>query len=173
MSLTHPSGSALNKITSVSSAVDPKKSRDELLLSRLDEVEKLTFYLKDELKKNQTNVSQLSGQLQEKELQSTCSGSLLRLTCQVNHVRDAKILLQSNMEDNRKELQQLMNEKIDLQNKIAELQHQHNLQMQDMLYKNRSMESQCQTVTSQLSMSKAENETLKVSLPKTTLYSPC
>lgn len=70
--------------------------------------------------------------------------------------------MQSNIEDGKKELQQLMHEKIELQNKIAELQNQHNSQMQEMLYKYRSLEAQCQTVTSNLNMSKAENESLKV-----------
>ena len=68
------------------------------------------------------------------------------------------------MEGNKKELEVVMAEKLELQNKIFELQQQHNNQMQDLLYKHRNLETQHQTTTSSLNMSRAENESLKLTI---------
>ena len=66
------------------------------------------------------------------------------------------------VDGSKKELEAAFQSKLELQNKIVELQQQHNNQMQDFLYKHRSLETIHQTTVSSLNMSKAENDSLRV-----------
>lgn len=77
-------------------------------------------------------------------------------------VNEVKAVFQESSADAKREINVLMEEKVELQKKIVDLQTQFNNQMQDMIYKNRSIENMYQSTMSNLNMSKAENDSLKV-----------
>eukprot|EP01117_Protostelium_nocturnum_P008739 TRINITY_DN3133_c0_g1_i1.p2 TRINITY_DN3133_c0_g1~~TRINITY_DN3133_c0_g1_i1.p2 ORF type:complete len:697 (-),score=270.08 TRINITY_DN3133_c0_g1_i1:97-2187(-) len=82
----------------------------------------------------------------------------------ITKINEVKGTLEIDVEGRTKELQQVYTEKLDLQNQMVNMQSEHNIRVQSMLLKYQSLESTHNMTSSQLNMSKAENESLKLTI---------
>lgn len=87
---------------------------------------------------------------------------LMEKESQVVQISEIKRNLEGTVDNSKQELQKVYLEKMDLQNQMVALQNEHNSKLQDLMIKHNALETTFRMTTSQLNLSKSENENLKV-----------
>eukprot|EP01119_Soliformovum_irregulare_P017188 TRINITY_DN5063_c0_g1_i1.p1 TRINITY_DN5063_c0_g1~~TRINITY_DN5063_c0_g1_i1.p1 ORF type:complete len:726 (+),score=253.18 TRINITY_DN5063_c0_g1_i1:33-2180(+) len=134
----------------VASAASSKRPAWDIK-GRLEDTEKLLLEFHSKMRANETKVSQLACQLNERETQLTT-------------VVEVKETLQTDVDLSKKELADAYQQKLALQSQMVTLQTEHNEKVQELLFKIKSLEQAHQSTVSQLSMSKAEADSLRLTI---------